>query len=86
MACRFGKIETPHGTVGLIMCGPRGRRGPKFNCQTCFKREHTKLCDFRPDERTGKTCDRKLCDECAVSVGPDLDYCPEHPKVGASKS
>jgi RNA polymerase subunit RPABC4/transcription elongation factor Spt4 len=24
------------------------------------------------------TCDRKMCDRCATSVGEDKDYCPNH--------
>lgn len=22
------------------------------------------------------TCDRPICDECAVTVGPEIDFCP----------
>jgi hypothetical protein len=26
-----------------------------------------------------RTCDKALCDACAVSAGKDIDYCPDHP-------
>jgi len=74
MCCNFLKDKSG-GTSGFI-CGP-GVRGPRYRCVVCHKREATKLCDFFIDESNG-TCDRRLCWNCAVSVGPQKDYCPEH--------
>lgn len=61
-----------------IACG-RGNRKPakRYVCQTCFKRTHTRLCDYRPAGAT-KSCDKKLCDSCAVTVARDVDFCPGH--------
>lgn len=36
----------------------------------------TYLCDHVMDD--GKTCDRPLCDDHAMQVGPDKHLCPEH--------
>ncbi|HCT62075.1 MULTISPECIES: hypothetical protein [Acidobacterium] len=54
----------------------RGRR-PRRRCGHCTKRWSTRLCDY-PVEHGKRTCDEPLCDECAVSVGNDKDYCPAH--------
>jgi len=32
-------------------------------------------CDY---PRGNSTCNRRLCETCATSVGDDRDYCPEH--------
>jgi hypothetical protein len=41
-----------------------------------------KLCDYPlRGKRAGATCDRKLCERCAVHAGPDLDYCPPHARL-----
>ena len=69
MGCTKIKV----GTVGVIVC-TRGRYIAK--CQVCKKRPHTKLCDFPRGD--GRTCDKKLCDGCAVVVNKEPDYCPEH--------
>lgn len=79
MGCRIESLDTEDGPVHMIMCGPGLGRRTKFNCQECLKREHTKLCDYRP-AGSQKTCDKKLCDKCAVKVGKDIDYCPGHLK------
>lgn len=72
------------GGITAIVCS-RGRRRPR-SCAHCGK-PSSKLCDFErkvPEIRDGqqrlvvKTCDKPLCDACAVSVGPDRDYCPDH--------
>ena len=45
----------------------------------------TRLCDYivsLPEQVTHKkTCDKALCDHCAVHAGPDLDYCREHAEI-----
>lgn len=62
---------------GMIICS-RGSRQPRCRCGA----PSTKLCDFPlTGEKTGKTCDRPLCDRCTVSAGPDLDYCEPHAKL-----
>ena len=63
-----------------IMCSGGRRPAPakRFVCQTCFKRTHTRLCDYA-DPASGKTCDKKLCDGCAVRIAKDVDFCPGHP-------
>lgn len=70
MACKW--IQLPGGGVAHINMG---NRRPAL-CQTCRKKPHTKLCDFPAGD--GKTCDKRLCDGCAVHVGPDADHCPDH--------
>lgn len=58
-----------------IACTARQRRR---KCRVCGERWASKLCDFP----TGNgTCDAPLCDPCAVSVGPDRDFCPSHDRV-----
>lgn len=77
MACRT--VTLPNGGL-VIICGPRGRIA---GCQTpgCNK-IHTTLCDYPLEgPKAGTTCDRKMCDSCATSVGPDRDYCPAHARM-----
>lgn len=58
-----------------IFCGTKKPE----RCQSCGARPHSKLCDFPlSGHREGHTCDRKLCASCAVSQGPNVDYCPAH--------
>ena len=76
MTCR--EIRLPNGVTGIV-CS----RGRKPLCAVCSKRPHTKLCDFPlTGSKAGKTCDRKLCDSCAVGQGrangDTVDYCPAH--------
>lgn len=54
------------GSVAIV-CS-RGRRGRK--CSECKRRDATKQCDFPlSGAKAGKTCDRYLCDGCAVQLG-----------------
>ena len=81
MSCTPIKIRTPAGDLVGFAC-VRGGRQPVL-CQQCGKRTHTKLCDGRVREYFAGTyelgtCDRKLCDDCAVSGGPNVDYCRLH--------
>lgn len=80
MACRTVKV----GDFQVWMCGPR-RSAAGCSTPGCAQR-HTKLCDY-PVTRKGQpgTCDAKLCDLCAKSVGPDKDYCPPHARLAAKK-
>jgi len=72
-------IETKNGPVTAIVCSHR--RGQYKLCRFCSNRLYTRLCDFVVARK--KTCDAPMCDACATSVGPDLDYCPTHKKQPA---
>jgi hypothetical protein len=40
------------------------------------------LCDYPlRGTKAGKTCDRPICGECAVNIGPDKDLCPTHARM-----
>lgn len=66
-------VHLPNGVTAIVrMQKPRSR-----HCWTCKRLLKTwKLCDFPAGK--GKTCDRVLCDACAVHREPDTDYCPQH--------
>ena len=68
-------IALKDGTAAFV-CG--GRHTHK---RCACGQPATKLCDF-PTAR-GKTCDRPLCDRCAVGIDRDVDYCPDHPRTVA---
>jgi hypothetical protein len=68
-------IKMQDGTVAHICT--RGSRNPIKACVKCSAIS-TKLCDFKLPNR--RTCDKPLCDRCAVNVGPNKDYCPDHPQ------
>lgn len=73
MACR--DIQLPGGGTAIV-CGPRTRTK---TCVVCGRRQSSKLCDFPlRGAKAGKTCDRPLCERCAVHSEPDTDYCPTH--------
>ena len=82
MPCRPIAID---GKVVGIACS-RGRGKLPEPCSTpgCA-RPHTKLCDYPlvPLEfgKEPRTCDAKLCDRCAVHVGPNTDYCRPHARL-----
>lgn len=69
MVCR----TIPNEGGFAIVCGPRR---PRRRC-ACGNWA-TKECDFPAPRRKSKTCDKPLCDRCAVRVGPDKDECPGH--------
>ncbi len=72
MTCQW--IPVPGGVA--VVCS-RGAR-PRARCEVCKVAEHTRLCDSPlRGPKAGKTCDKKLCDACAVPVG-ELDLCPPH--------
>jgi len=73
------EIRLPGGGVVFVSYAkPRYKK-----CRWC-QRGSTKLCDFvisPPEQVTHKkTCDSPMCDDHAKSVGPNLDYCPDHAK------
>lgn len=56
-------------------------------CEVCRKREHKKLCDHATNsgiitssdfQELTKTCDKKMCNECAITLWPNCDICPDH--------
>lgn len=69
-----------------IACG----RGQTQRCQWCGSKS-TKLCDYpitkpvfgQPDSKS--TCDKPICARCAVSIGPNRDYCPPHARFAAKQ-
>jgi len=58
----------------------------KERCVVCRKRKATILCDFVVDEywtsidfqTHAQTCDRQLCEKCAVHLGGRTHFCPKH--------
>ncbi len=69
-------FQTKDGATGIICTGRRGRR----RCSTCKNAWTSLECDYpMPDHKSG-TCDKPLCARCAVSIGPNVDHCPHHPK------
>jgi len=82
MGCTPFRFKNKDGTVTSgFMCGSfNAREQTAYNCQVCLKRRSTKLCDQVVGPESGKTCDRKLCDQCARKRfgEPEKDYCPDH--------
>lgn len=62
---------------GMAIACSRGRKPKRKPCEVsgCVA-SHRKLCDYPIKDK--KTCDMKLCDYHATSVGPDRDHCPSH--------
>lgn len=80
MTCR--PIELPGGITGWVCTRGQSSRPAPCSVPHCG-RYHTRLCDFPlAGRKAGKTCDAKLCDVHAVSVGPERDYCPAHARQG----
>lgn len=76
MTCTITKI--PGGFIATCTRG-QPARAP---CSTCKSQPHEKLCDFPlRGESAGRTCDAKLCANCAVNVGADRDLCPAHARL-----
>ena len=68
MSCQ---VVRSNGIV-LIACS-RSKRGP--SCKYC-SRPGTLLCDFPVAD--GKTCDNRLCGQCAKETGKDEHQCRIH--------
>lgn len=73
------RIKFSDGTVAIVHMSPQKK---KF---CACGRPCTKLCDFDispPSQVTHRrTCDKPLCDRCAVHAGPELDYCKPHAEM-----
>ena len=64
------------GDVTVFACSRK--RTVSHRCSCCGS-PATKQCDAAlRGSKQGRTCDRYLCDACAVAVGPDTDLCPAH--------
>ena len=74
------QTPAPQGPAVVHVC----RRGGA-PCSECHS-PHTKLCDFPLRGSRGGTCDRKLCDRCAVTVGPDKHYCGPHARLARKET
>ncbi len=70
MPCKL--MTLPDGSRAIVCMGNRPRR----RCPFCRRNWATLLCDF--PLANGKTCDARICEECAEHVGPDRDHCPNH--------
>ncbi len=72
MGCEVFKDEQGNTTMIIRRSGQR-----KQYC-SCG-RVANKRCDFPlHGSKTGKTCDRPICDRCATTVGEDRHFCPGH--------
>ena len=74
MACE--PLKLGDGAAGII-CSRNRRPGSRTRCAFCGTMGAGFLCDW-PTGKGKKTCDAKMCRGCAVNVGDDRDYCPEH--------
>jgi len=73
MTCNI--IKTNEYTAFVCTRGSSSER-----CQTCGNKSNL-LCDFPlRGEKTGKTCDRKICRGCTKNID-GKDYCPAHAKM-----
>lgn len=74
----------PRRCIPLIVDGKVVGRAqidvPNRNCSSCGRPGADIRCDYPVKTKSG-TCDRWLCKRCAVSVGPDWDYCPVHDRI-----
>ena len=67
----YPEEELPDGTK-ITVCGENAN----FEiCAECGQIADI-LCDFPIGGE--KTCDRKLCEKCAVEIAPNLHYCKPH--------
>ena len=64
----------------MILCHS-GKR-PKEKCYVCGK-PAPYLCDYVLEfGLENPTCDRPMCAEHRVKIGPNIDYCKEHAAIG----
>lgn len=67
-------IRLPNGGGAFI-----DGSGPRRRYCSCG-RIASLQCDYPAPTWKSRTCDKHLCRACGVSVGPDRDYCPDHPR------
>jgi hypothetical protein len=80
MTCK--RIDLPGG--GFVIACSRTTLRPRCSVDGC-RNASTKLCDFPlKGAKTGKTCDRRLCDAHAREQSVGVDFCPTHAKMAAS--
>lgn len=70
-------IRLPDGTVALVKLG----RVRQKRCSVC-RSPAGLLCDYPV---RGHTCDKPLCESCAIHKNEDTDWCPDHPPVPVLK-
>lgn len=74
----YKTVPLENGNRAIVCQAPPRKR----RCACCINFA-TKQCDFPVTSAKGVaigTCDKHLCDHCAVHVGEDLDHCPDHPR------
>jgi hypothetical protein len=71
MGCTVVQLEG----VTAILC-TRGRPPRRRRCSAC-PRPATLQCDGPPRRAGATSCDRYLCEACAVEVGPERHLCAE---------
>ena len=91
MPCKPFVVETDSGPRVIGWACNRGRR-ESIRCKC--GRPATQLCDYPlTGAKAGQTCDRDLCDGCAVTVGKHgsgphagdtEDYCPAHARLATT--
>lgn len=64
-------IVLDDGTRAIVCFSGKRPRAPRCRCGAAASIQ----CDF---PILAGTCDRYLCRRCAVRVGPDRDFCPDH--------
>lgn len=69
MVCK--PIELENGARGFVCYRPT-----KHKCKC--GREARLLCDWKVE---GGTCDKPICEGCAISPAPGKDLCHEHAKA-----
>jgi hypothetical protein len=67
-------LKLQDGTVAHICT--RGSRNPVKGCRVCGF-VSTKICDYVYPG--GRACNAPLCDQHAVSIAHNVDYCATHP-------
>lgn len=70
MTCETFRL--PSGQTAIV-CS-RNRRRPKCRCGMPATLE----CDWKVSTRRSGTCDKPICQTCAVSPAPEKDLCPDH--------
>ncbi len=67
-------VNLPGGGYAIV-CGGHNRKVRKCACGKVA----ALLCDWPIGG--GKTCDKPVCQDCAVKGGPNVDFCPSHERL-----